>query len=51
VCGEDGVTSSALARLSGRPEAGHAIARGEGWVLSFSGDVLIAADRFSAQMH
>lgn len=56
VCGQGTVISGALARLAaaGRPvgdpvgrAAGHATALGDGWLLAFSGDRLVAADRLA----
>lgn len=48
VCSEDGIISAALARLSGRPAPEHTVAPGDGLVLSFSADTLVAADPVTA---
>ena len=47
VCSQGGLIPSAVALLSGRPESDHVVGRGEGLVLSFAGDALVAADRFT----
>jgi 8-oxo-dGTP diphosphatase len=49
VCGHGGIIRAAVARLSGRPKADHAVVMGDGLVLSFSGDTLAAADPFTPE--
>jgi 8-oxo-dGTP diphosphatase len=47
VCSQGWIIAAAVARLTGRPERDHVVAKGDGLVLSFSGDTVVAADRFT----
>jgi 8-oxo-dGTP diphosphatase len=46
-CSQGWIIAAAVARLSGRPEPDHVVAKGDGLMLSFSGDTLVAADQFT----